>query len=1458
VTPKSFRSNLVGVLLGSQIVAGIALTMACCGTAQAQKAVYGTQLSIGSNLNCVQDVAVDSSGNLYVVDAGGDCTGVNEQNTLFKETLQPDGTYVQSIIPTSTIFYTFGFYSVAVDSKGNVFVSDQANDRVIEESPNGTGYTESTLLAPQHGGPNGVIEPAGIAVDTHDNVYITDYNNWQVLKETLSGTTYTQSVIIPVGYGNPSGIADPTGLAIDSAGNLYLCDARSNLSEYLYSGGTNGTYTKSTTFPAFNGGFPPTVTLDSAGNFYAPGSKYSLFNGTYVPSLIGLDTQGGTGLAIDNLGDMFVTGGIFGNLLKLTTPLVSAGSVNLGSSGTATLTFTFDQAGSTGVGVVVRTQGSTGSLDFTDAGTGTCDTNETAHAYAINTSCTVVVNFTPQATGVRTGVVQLIDTIGYGNGVVFANAFVSGTGAGPLIGFGYANPVTVATTSVTSPSGLAVDAAGDVFLSTSASTGNGILEEKPSGSTYTGSSVLSSAYGVAFSGPTGLALDSAGDFFVADSGNNRIIEGQLNLGSYIPDNNGTTGIGSGLNNPKGVAVDGLGVNVYIADTGNNRIVQDTLLGSNLSGSYTYGQTVLSTITGLSSPSGIALDVSGNLYIADTGNNRVLLETLQSYVPTTNLGAPGNPPVSGVYVQSVVASAGLSAPQGVFVDGQGNVYIADTGNNRVLKESLVSGSYIESVVPTTGTILSGPTAVWVDSSHTVYIADTGNNRVISISISTVAPTLTFASTAVGATSSDSPQTLVVTNIGSTPLTISIPASGTNPSLSSSLNFSLSTTGSTACPSISSTSFTAGTIAPNATCILPFSFSPTQSGSDTATLTFMDNDGNTVGATQVIHLAGTGTSPSSPSVMLNPTSIAFGNETVSTPTGPTTVTLSNPGTATLNLSSISIAGAGAADFAIVNNNCGTTLAMSGSCTLGVTFTPVAAAAYTAALSFSDDASGSPQTVSLTGTGIAAAPVVSLTSSVAFGSQPEGTTSALKPLTLSNTGNATLNIASITIGGTNPTNFAKDPSTNCGATLVQSTSCTIYVSFTPTTTTTYSATVSVADNATGTPHTAALTGTGTYVTPTVTLLPSPVPFGNIVQGNHSTAQTVTLTNTGTSPYNISSTGVSDTADYTYTTTCGTVVQSKGTCTFSVTFQPASIATFNATLNVYDTTDGVNVSANLTGAGTAAAAPVASITTPVAFGYQTINTSAVQTLTLSNTGNATLTITGITIGGANPTYFTQTGGSCGTSLTPSSTCTILMTFLPTAAISYSATVSVADNAAGSPQVAMLTGVGIVSTDFGVTAPTPTGTIPNGAVAQFTIDVTALSGSYTNPVVMSVTGLPAGATASFSPGTVTPGSASATTVLSIQTPSLLARSTGDGHTTWFAELLLLPLLAVRRVRRKLARMPVSLRALLLFAVGLGILFPLAGCGGGFFGPMAHTSTLTVTGTSGAVQHSTTVTLTIQ
>jgi hypothetical protein len=131
-----------------------------------------------------------------------------------------------------------------------------------------------------------------------------------------------------------------------------------------------------------------------------------------------------------------------------------------------------------------------------------------------------------------------------------------------------------------------------------------------------------------------------------------------------------------------------------------------------------------------------------------------------------------------------------------------------------------------------------------------------------------------------------------------------------------------------------------------------------------------------------------------------------------------------------------------------------------------------------------------------------------SLSFGNQQVGTTSAAQTLTLSNTGNASLAITSITIAGTNSSDFAQ--SNTCGASLNAGASCSISVTFKPTATGARNATVSVSDNAAGSPQTAALGGTGTA--PAVSLSPTSLSFGNQQVGTNSAAKTVTLSNTGT----------------------------------------------------------------------------------------------------------------------------------------------------------------------------------------------------------------------------------------------------------------------------------------------------------------------------------------------------------
>ena len=208
-------------------------------------------------------------------------------------------------------------------------------------------------------------------------------------------------------------------------------------------------------------------------------------------------------------------------------------------------------------------------------------------------------------------------------------------------------------------------------------------------------------------------------------------------------------------------------------------------------------------------------------------------------------------------------------------------------------------------------------------------------------------------------------------------------------------------------------------------------------------------------------------------------------------------------------------------------------------------------------------------------------------------------------------------------------------------------------------------------------------------------------------------------------------------------------------------------------------------------------------------------------------------------------------------------MTFTPSASGTLAATISVTDNATGTPQTATLTGTG-VAPDFALTVPAPSQTLSStGGSVQYTIAAAGSNGTYSSPITFSVTGLPAGATAAFVPSTITPGSASASTTLIItvsplagasQPPSLF--SSGTALIPAALAGLLLCCFKPRRLPALTARLRLFLLAASVFGLGA-----LTGCGGGFRQPSAiqpGTFTLTVTGTSSTGQHSTSITLVVK
>ena len=463
--------------------------------------------------------------------------------------------------------------------------------------------------------------------------------------------------------------------------------------------------------------------------------------------------------------------------------------------------FTFDTAGTLGSTRVV-TAGVPG-LDFTDAGTGSCKAGIT---YNAGDTCTIDVKFSPRFPGIREGAAELLN----GSGRVIATGYLEGTGEAPQVSFLPGTRSTIAEQGMLFPTGVAIDAAGDLYV---ADTGNSrILKETPSGATYSQSAIITGG----LSAPFGVALDGAGNLYIADTGNNRILKETFNGTRFVQS---TVHTGS-LNYPLSVAADASG-NLYIADAGNSRVLKETLSNG------TYTQSVVAS--GLI-PRSVVVDGSGNVYVGDFEDGEVWKETLSS----------------GAYSQSSVARIPGGVNQ-LALDAEGNLYIATATG--VLEAKLSGASYI------LNTIASGliePQGAVVDPSGNLFIVDSVTGHLLKEDFADP-PSVTFASTLVGFTSS--PRAITLQNVGNLPLTFPIPRAGSNPSINS--EFSLDSGDESACPFVNAGSSSPGTLAPGAACTLSIGFAPRNSGDLSGALTLTDNALNARSpayATQSIRLGG----------------------------------------------------------------------------------------------------------------------------------------------------------------------------------------------------------------------------------------------------------------------------------------------------------------------------------------------------------------------------------------------------------------------------------------------------------------------------------------------------------------------------------------------------------------------------------------------------------------------------
>jgi hypothetical protein len=473
-----------------------------------------------------------------------------------------------------------------------------------------------------------------------------------------------------------------------------------------------------------------------------------------------------------------------------------------------------------------------------------------------------------------------------------------------------------------------------------------------------------------------------------------------------------------------------------------------------------------------------------------------------------------------------------------------------------------------------------------------------------------------------------------------------------------------------------------------------------------LTFTDDATPT---TQTVNLTGAGVTST---VNFNPTTVPFGNQRTGTTSTQQTSLLTNSGATSLTISGVTLTGANPGDYALVTPATGTdcrtigSVPPAGTCTIAATFTPTATGSRTATVSVADNATGSPHTVPLTGTGTA--PAVSLSAaSVPFANQIIATSSAPQSVTLTNTGTDVLHLTTVVLGGTNPADFAIAAGTTCnnGATVAASGTCVLNLTFTPVAATPFTATITFTDDATPATQTVNLSGTG-VTPPTATLSAASISFGTQRVGTASAAQNVTITNNGGAPLNITSIviGGTNAGDFTPpapATTCPTATSGQvgpGTsCTLSVVFTPAGINARAASITI--TVTGISSPAPITLTGTGIAPAVTLAPTTVAFGNQPVSTtSTAQNGTLTNTGTDDLHITAVAITGANASDFAivAAGTNCQTGLpkTVAKTvnCTWSVTFTPTALGSRTASLTFTDDnnaTAGVTQSVPLSGNG-------------------------------------------------------------------------------------------------------------------------------------------------------------------------